>query len=158
MSEMKEQQPGHCNGSSQGKQKLSAAEHRWKKSASSHIMVTVMNEWQTQIKVPAETGLQRLAMIVYGLQAASLFTGSLTLFAGVIINYVRMEDVQGSWIESHFRWQIRTFWYTLLWLVIGGVTTLILIGWAILLAASLWLIYRIVKGWLYLSEQRAMPH
>ena len=117
-----------------------------------------MNEWQTQIKVSAETGLRRLAMIVYVLQAASLFTGSLTLFAGVIINYVRMEDVQGSWIESHFRWQIRTFWYTLLWLVIGGVTTLILIGWAILLAASLWLTYRIVKGWLYLSEQRAMPH
>lgn len=96
-------------------------------------------------------------MIVYGLQAASLLTGSLTLFAGVIINYVRMEDVQGSWIESHFRWQTRTFWYTLLWLLIGSVTTLILIGWAILLAGSLWLIYRIVKGWVYLSEQRAMP-
>ena len=116
------------------------------------------NKWQTQINSPAETALKRLAMIVYGLQAASLFTGSLTLFAGVIINYVRMEDVQGSWIESHFRWQTRTFWYTLLWLLIGSVTTPILIGWAILLAASLWLIYRIVKGWLYLSEQRAMPN
>ena len=116
------------------------------------------NAWQTQINTPVETGLQRLAMIVYGLQAASLLTGSLTLFAGVIINYVRMEDVQGSWVESHFRWQTRTFWYTLLWLVIGSVTTLILIGWAILLAASLWLIYRIVKGWVYLNEQRAMPY
>jgi uncharacterized membrane protein len=118
----------------------------------------VKNTWQAQINSPVETGLQRLAMIVYGLQAASLLTGSLTLFAGVIINYVRMEDVQGSWIESHFRWQTRTFWYTLLWLVIGSVTTLILIGWAILLAASLWLIYRIVKGWVYLNEQRAMPY
>jgi uncharacterized membrane protein len=118
----------------------------------------VKNAWQAQIKTPVETGLQRLAMIVYGLQAASLLTGSLTLFAGVIINYVRMEDVQGSWIESHFRWQTKTFWYTLLWLVIGSVTTLILIGWAILLAASLWLIYRIVKGWVYLNEQRAMPY
>ena len=155
---MKEQQPSHCNGSLLGKQKLSAADHNWKKLASSHILLTVMNEWQTQINLSAETGLQRLAMIVYGLQAASLFTGSLTLFAGVIINYVRMEDVRGSWVESHFRWQTRTFWYTLLWLVIGGVTTLILIGWGILLAASLWLIYRIVKGWLYLSEHRAMPH
>ena len=116
------------------------------------------NAWQAQINTPVETGLKRLAMIVYGLQAASLLTGSLTLFAGVIINYVRMEDVQGSWIESHFRWQTKTFWYTLLWLVIGSVTTLILIGWAILLAASLWLIYRIVKGWVYLNEQRAMPY
>jgi uncharacterized membrane protein len=151
-------QPGHCNGSLQGKQKLSAADRNWKKSAASHILADVKNAWQAQIKTPVETGLQRLAMIVYGLQAASLLTGSLTLFAGVIINYVRMEDVQGSWIESHFRWQTKTFWYTLLWLVIGSVTTLILIGWAILLAASLWLIYRIVKGWVYLNEQRAMPY
>ena len=115
------------------------------------------NEWQRQINLPTETSLQRLATIVYVLQAASLFTGSLTLFAGVIINYVRMEDVQGSWVESHFRWQTKTFWYTLLWLVIGGVTTLLLIGWAILLAGSIWLIYRIIKGWVYLSEHRAMP-
>jgi uncharacterized membrane protein len=115
------------------------------------------NEWQKQIKAPGSTGLQRLAMIVYALQAASLFTGTLTLFAGVIINYVRWEDVQGSWIESHFRWQTRTFWYSLLWMVIGFVTTIILIGWAILLAASIWLIYRIIKGWVYLSEHRPMP-
>ncbi len=115
------------------------------------------DEWQRQINLPTEASLQRLATIVYVLQAASLFTGSLTLFAGVIINYVRMEDVQGSWVESHFRWQTKTFWYTLLWLVIGGVTTLLLIGWAILLAGSIWLIYRIIKGWVYLSEHRAMP-
>lgn len=115
------------------------------------------NEWQKQIKAPIGTGLQRLATIVYALQAVSLFTGTLTLFAGVIINYVRWEDVQGSWIESHFRWQTRTFWYSLLWMVIGFVTTIILIGWAILLAASIWLIYRIIKGWVYLSEHRPMP-
>ena len=116
------------------------------------------DEWQTQINGSSETDFQRLALIVYGLQAASLFTGSLTLFAGVIINYVRMEDVRGSWVESHFLWQTRTFWYTLLWLVIGGVTTFILIGWAILLAAALWLIYRIIKGWVYLNARRAMPN
>ena len=115
------------------------------------------NEWQEQIKAPTETNLQRLAMIIYALQAASLFTGTLTLFAGIIINYVRREDVQGTWIESHFIWQIKTFWYSLIWAVIGAVTTLFLIGWAILLAASLWLIYRIVKGWVYLSERRPMP-
>ena len=115
------------------------------------------NEWQNVIKTPDETNLRRLAVIVYVLQAASLFTGSLTLFAGVIINYVRMEDVQGSWLESHFRWQAKTFWYTLVWMVIGGVTIIFLIGWAILLAASVWLIYRITKGWVYLSENRPMP-
>jgi uncharacterized membrane protein len=116
------------------------------------------NEWQEQLaKRPNEANLKQLAMIIYALQAASLFTGTLTLFAGIIINYVRREDVQGSWIESHFRWQIKTFWYSLLWMVIGGVTIIFLVGWAILLAASLWLIYRIVKGWLYLNENRPMP-
>lgn len=114
-----------------------------------------MNQsWPQDFNTPAENSLKKLALIVYILQAASLFTGALTLFAGIIINYVRMDDVQGSWVESHFRWQTKTFWYTLLWMVIGGITVIFVIGWAILLAASIWLIYRIVKGWLYLSENR----
>lgn len=115
------------------------------------------NQWQRAIKTPSDVSLQRLTTIVYALQAASLFTGTLTLFAGIIINYVRREDVQGSWLESHFRWQIRTFWFSLLWMVTGAVLTVFLIGWAILLAASIWLIYRIVKGWVYLYEDRPMP-
>lgn len=116
-----------------------------------------MNSEWTKITTPDEISLRRLAAIVYALQAASLFTGALTLFAGIIINYVRKEDVQGSWLESHFRWQTRTFWYSLLWMVIGGATVIFLVGWAILLAATLWLIYRFVKGWIYLSEHRPMP-
>lgn len=115
------------------------------------------NDWQKHINAPDEASLQRLALIVYVLQAASIVSGSLTLFAGVIINYVRMDDVRGSWLESHFRWQTRTFWHTLLWMIIGGVTTLFLIGWVILLGASIWLIYRIVKGFVYLNEKREMP-
>lgn len=117
----------------------------------------MQKDWQDYLsKSPPEADLQRLATIVYALQAASLFTGTLTLFAGIIINYVRKEDVQGSWVESHFQWQINTFWYYLLWMLVGGATVIFLIGWAILLAASLWLIYRIIKGWVYLSEKRPM--
>jgi uncharacterized membrane protein len=115
------------------------------------------NQWQEHIKTSAEGDLKRLVTLVYVLQAASLFTGTLTLFAGAIISYVRKDDVKGSWIESHFYWQTRTFWYSLLWMVIGGVTTIFLVGWAVLLAASLWLIYRVAKGWVYLNENRAMP-
>jgi uncharacterized membrane protein len=103
-----------------------------------------------------EKALARLATIVYVLQAASFFVG-LTLFAAVIINYVRRDDARGTWVESHFRWQIRTFWFTLLGIVLGGLTAIFLIGWFILGATALWLIYRIVKGWLYLSEDRPMP-
>jgi uncharacterized membrane protein len=115
------------------------------------------NEWQSQINTSPEDGLKKLAMLVYALQAASLFTGSLTLFAGIIINYVRMDDVKGSWIESHFRWQKKTFWYSLVWMVIGGVTVIFLVGWVVLLGVSIWMIYRVVKGWVYLSENRPMP-
>jgi len=102
-----------------------------------------------------EAALVRLATIVYALQAASFFVG-LTLFAAVIVNYVRRDDAHGTWLESHFRWQIRTFWFTLLWTVIGGLTALFLVGWFILGAVALWLIYRIVKGWLLLSEKRPL--
>jgi uncharacterized membrane protein len=103
-----------------------------------------------------EAALARLATIVYALQAASFFVG-LTLFAAVIVNYVRRDDARGTWVESHFRWQIRTFWFTVLWLTLGALTALFLVGWFILGAAALWLIYRIVRGWLYLSEKRPMP-
>ena len=68
-----------------------------------------------------------------------------------------MDDVRGSWIESHVRWQTKTFWLTLIWMIIGGITTIFLIGWLVLLATSLWQIYRIVKGWEYLNEHRPMP-
>ena len=103
-----------------------------------------------------EAALVRLATIVYALQTASFFFG-LTLFAAVIVNYVRRDEARGTWLESHFRWQIRTFWFTLLWTVLGAMTALFLVGWFILGAAALWLIYRIVKGWLLLSEKRPMP-
>ena len=103
-----------------------------------------------------EAALARLATIVYALQAASFFF-PLTLFAAAIVNYVRRDDARGTWVESHFRWQIRTFWWVLVCCVAGGLTVFVLIGWFILGAASLWLIYRIVKGWLFLSEKRPLP-
>jgi len=96
-----------------------------------------------------------LTMIVYALQAASFFLG-LTLFIAVIINYVKKEDVRGTWLESHFRWQIRTFWFSLLWSLVGVLTFVAVIGYFILLADMLWLIYRIVKGWLRLADGKTM--
>jgi uncharacterized membrane protein len=72
----------------------------------------------------------------------------------VIINYVKRDDVKGTWLESHFRWQIRTFWFVLLWSVIGFVTTVILVGYVILFVNAIWLIYRIAKGWLNLRDEK----
>ena len=91
-----------------------------------------------------------LALLVYSLQAVGLVIG-LTWIVAVIINYVKRDDVRGTWIESHFDWQIKTFWISLAGWVVGVITVWILIGWLILLAVAIWSIYRIVKGWLALN-------
>jgi len=100
--------------------------------------------------------LKTLTLVVYALQAAGFFVG-ITWIVAVVINYIKKEDAAGTWLESHFRWQIRTFWFGLLWGVIGGILTLVLVGFAILFADAVWIIYRIVKGWLNLSDGKPMP-
>ena len=100
--------------------------------------------------------LKTLTLAVYILYALSYFTG-ITAIIGIVINYVKREEVAGTWLESHFRWQIRTFWFGLLWAVIGAATIVILIGFAILFANFIWIIYRIVKGWLNLNDNKPMP-
>lgn len=94
-----------------------------------------------------------LTMIVYGLQAASFLIG-ITYIIAVIINYVKWKDVAGTWLESHFRWQTRTFWYSILWGIIGGLTAFLLVGYLILAANAIWIIYRIVVCWMALREER----
>jgi uncharacterized membrane protein len=103
----------------------------------------------------AEPSLRKLAGLVYGLQAASMLVG-VTLFAGVIINYLRRSQVAGTWLESHFTWQIRTFWWSLAWCVLGIATAIVLVGLIILIASAVWFVYRIVRGWTELNEGRPM--
>ena len=96
-----------------------------------------------------ERSLREITALVYGLQAASILVG-ITLIGGVIINYLKRDEVAGTWLESHFRWQIRTFWWTLAWSAIGFVTALVLVGFVVLAAAAVWFVYRVAKGWLAL--------
>lgn len=98
---------------------------------------------------------KRLTKTIYALQAIGLFIG-LTYVAAVIINYIKLDDVRGTWLDSHFRWQMRTFWFSLLWGAIGIITYLIFIGYLILAVDGLWVIYRIIKGWLYLEDNKEM--
>jgi uncharacterized membrane protein len=100
--------------------------------------------------------LRTVTFVVYILYALSYFTG-VTAIVGITVNYVKKEDVAGTWLESHFRWQIRTFWFGLLWAVIGVLTVFALIGGVILFANFCWIIYRIVKGWLNLNDGKPMP-
>lgn len=105
--------------------------------------------------VSAEKSLTTVLHVNYLLQAISLFTGVLMIIA-VIIAYIKQDDAYGTWLASHFRWQIRTFWWSLLWTVLGIATYWLLIGIGILAVSWLWLVYRIIKGWLRLNEGKAM--
>jgi uncharacterized membrane protein len=97
-----------------------------------------------------------ITQIIYGLYAAGYFTGGVTSIAAIIMNYVKRDEVVGTLYESHFRWQIRTFWFGLLWSAICAILTLVIIGAFGFIAVGIWFIYRIVIGWLRLSEGKPM--
>jgi uncharacterized membrane protein len=104
---------------------------------------------------PDEAALKSLTVLVYALQIAGFFVG-LTFVAGIIINYVKRRDVEGTWLESHFRWQIRTFWFGLLGCVSGLALLVVLVGIPILMGAAVWVLYRAIKGWIELSEGKPL--
>jgi uncharacterized membrane protein len=109
------------------------------------------NPISQQSEDPRLTSLKHVTTAVYALQAASFLVG-VTFLVALIINYVKRPDVAGTYLESHFTWQIRTFWYGLLWGLVGFVGLLLVIGYLILLANMVWVLYRVVKGWLKLYE------
>ena len=115
------------------------------------------------------------AHVVYGLHAFSILSGIIGAASvigafltgwpsiiAVILNYIKRGAARGTWIESHFRWQIRTFWFGLLWVALCAlfiVFTLgigILVAWIPLGIVTIWFIYRIARGWLALKDGRPM--
>jgi uncharacterized membrane protein len=118
-------------------------------------------------------GLVRLTHVIYGLHAFSALMGVISSAAvvtafltgwpsilAVILNYAKRGDVRGTYLESHFRWQIRTFWFAFLWLVVAAClfVTVILIplAWLAVVITGLWVLYRIGRGWLALNDGRAI--
>ena len=119
-------------------------------------------------------GLVTLAHVLYALHAFSAVTGMLTpalvvtafltgwpSIIAVIINYVKRSEVRETWLDSHFSWQLRTFWYALLWLAVGAILFATVVGIpaavVVWLGAGLWVLYRIIRGWLALGPQRSLP-
>ena len=117
--------------------------------------------------------LVTLTHVIYALHAISLITGVVTVASvvgafltgwpsiiAVILNYATRRDARGTWAESHYRWQIRTFWFALLWALIGWLLVLTVVGVIIavpvLAALTVWLIYRIARGWLRLRDRLPM--
>jgi uncharacterized membrane protein len=138
-----------------------------------------MNETsQTIASSAVDPALINYTHVIYALHALSVIigvTGAATVVGafvfgipsiiGVIMNYVRQSEVRGSWLESHFRWQIRTFWFALLWWAVVSIVSaplVLLLGLGILtyylgvIAIGVWLAYRVIRGWLALRESRRM--
>ncbi|MDO8893342.1 MAG: hypothetical protein Q8K43_01120 [Sulfurimicrobium sp.] len=131
-------------------------------------------EHQPETPSAATESMVTLTFLIYGLHALSAVGGLLspafvvTAFLtgwpsiiAVIINYVKRGDVRGSYLETHFRWQIRTFWFALLWVLVAillamtffGIPIAFVIAWI----AGLWVLYRIGRGLLRLLDRRPMP-
>jgi len=116
----------------------------------------------------------QLTYLIYGLHFFSAINGVLTSafivtaflsgwpsILAVLLNYVKREATRGTYLESHFRWQIRTFWFALLWLVVGAILVVTVIGiplaWILIVAIGLWVLYRMMRGLARLMNQQAMP-
>ena len=99
--------------------------------------------------------LRNITAAVYILQAVAFIIG-ISYIVAVVINYIKYDSVKGTWLESHFRWQIRTFWYSLLWSVIGIATTWMFIGFIVLIVTCIWVIYRIIRGLLVFNDAKMM--
>jgi uncharacterized membrane protein len=119
-------------------------------------------------------GLVTLAHVIYALHAFAVLSGvatsatvvgsfvsGLPSIVAVVLNYLKRSEVRGTWLDSHFRWQIRTFWFALLWIGVAVGLAFTLIGiplaLALVLGSGLWVIYRVVRGWLALKDRRPMP-
>lgn len=125
------------------------------------------------VPLPSE-GMVTLTHVLYGLHGFSALMGALspafivTAFLtgwpsiiAIIINYVKRGDVHGTWLDSHFGWQLRTFWYAVVWFLLGGLLILTFVGipvaWLLLIGVGIWVIYRIIRGWIALAEAKPMP-
>ena len=107
--------------------------------------------------------LHSLSLLI-GITTAATIVGAFVFgvpsIIAVVINYLKREEARGTYLESHFRWQIRTFWFAVLWCLIGTFLIFTFIGIplgiAIFFATGIWVIYRIARGWLALRDRRLM--
>ena len=128
---------------------------------------------KTALPRDAPPALVNIANLVYALHALSLVIGITTAativgafvfgvpsIIAVVINYFKREEARGTFLESHFRWQIRTFWFSLLWCIIAVMLFITILGipfaLIVVIAAGIWVIYRIARGWLALRDRKPM--
>ena len=128
---------------------------------------------QPQAQLMPRDGMVKLAHVMYGLHAFSALTGLVSAafivtaflsgwpsIIAVVLNYINQGEVRGTYLESHVRWQLRTFWFALLWVVIAMALAFTLIGIpvavALMLGVGIWVLYRLVRGWSALAAEKPM--
>jgi uncharacterized membrane protein len=128
---------------------------------------------ETAVTANPASSLVNTVHMVYALHALSLLIGITTAativgafvfgmpsIIAVIVNYVKRGEAQGTFLESHFRWQIRTFWFAFLWCMIGAMMFVSFVGIplavGIWFGTGLWVIYRVARGWLGLRNRKSM--
>ena len=126
------------------------------------------------MSVDPHDGLKSWTHVIYGLHAFSVLAGIVTpafiitafllgwpSIIAVILNYIKRPEATGTFLESHFRWQIRTFWYAALWCAVGAVLWVTLIGIpfaiGLWIGTGIWVAYRVIRGWLALLKDQPMP-
>lgn len=118
---------------------------------------TFQEKLQDQLQDPNKN----IALIVYGLQLLGVLTGGIAFIVSIVLNYIKRDDVAGTFLESHFEWQIKTFWISLIWGIVGFVLAITVFllpaAWIIWFVVMIWVIYRAIKGLLNLLENKPMP-
>ncbi len=123
-----------------------------------------------QLGTPPKVGMVKLTHVMYGLHAFSALTGLVSAafivtaflsgwpsIIAVVLNYMNRDEVRGTYLESHFRWQLRTFWFALLWVVVAMLLAFTLVGIpaavVLVLGVGIWVLYRLARGWSALSAE-----
>ena len=108
--------------------------------------------------VPDRQGLTTLTHVLYALHTASWFSAGVFSVIAMIVNYVKRPDLPNDFFRSHFRWQSRSFWFTLLWLLLAlPLWILVVPGWIAYTGIGLWYLYRYIRGWMSFASGRSMP-
>ena len=132
-----------------------------------------MNQDTGPVATQPSDALITTVHVVYGLHAVSVLIGATSIatvvgafvfglpsIVAVIINYAMQSEAKGTFLESHFRWQIRTFWFAALWALVAMMLFITIIGivvaWIVALGVGLWVIYRIARGWVALANREPM--
>ncbi len=133
----------------------------------------MQDDLRPQAQLMPREGMVKLAHVMYGLHAFSALTGLVSAafivtaflsgwpsIIAVVLNYMNQGEVRGTWLASHFRWQMRTFWYALLWVMVSLLLAFTLIGIPVavvlMLGVGIWVLYRLIRGWSALAAERPM--